>query len=38
MAMFIYRTSYGPTWLELKQFSILWRSLPKTVIKVSKVE
>ena len=33
-----YRTNSRPIRLELKQFSMLWRSLPKIVIRVSKGE
>jgi hypothetical protein len=36
MAIFIYRTNSGPTRLELKQFSILWRSVPGIVLSLSK--
>jgi len=37
LVIFIYMgTNSGPTRLELKQFSMLWRSVPKMVLSLSK--
>ena len=38
ISAFIYGMNSGPTWVELKQFSMLWRSLPKMILRVSKGE